>query len=253
MLTVEFTVVGIPCLGLNGGPALRHSDAFSFQIATDTQEETDHYWNAIVGNGGTESQCGWCRDRWGISWQITPRVLTDALAAGGSEAKRAFAAMNADEEDRHRHHRGRTARLMWTRNASLADVDVQKTIDEYIDAVRAAGAADSPARARDDCEGGAGCDRDDQLRHSSVQAPSYPRLFRGVQAPHRTVPAREGRCGAREGRRAVRRRERQPAVPHRAEDSVRVDRQNREVQGDAVSMNQARSVVPDHQGYAILQ
>ena len=93
VLTVEFTVLGIPCLGLNGGPAFGHSEAFSFQIATETQEETDRYWNAIVGNGGTESQCGWCKDRWGLSWQITPRALTDALAAGGIEAKRAFEAM----------------------------------------------------------------------------------------------------------------------------------------------------------------
>jgi predicted 3-demethylubiquinone-9 3-methyltransferase (glyoxalase superfamily) len=93
VLTVEFTVLGIPCLGLNGGPAFRHTEAFSFQIATENQEETDRYWNAIVGNGGTESQCGWCKDRWGLSWQITPRVLTDALAAGGGEAKRAFEAM----------------------------------------------------------------------------------------------------------------------------------------------------------------
>ena len=93
VLTVEFTVMGIPCMGLNGGPAFRHSEAFSFQVATDSQEETDRYWNAIVSNGGEESECGWCRDRWGISWQITPRVLTDAMAAGGDEAKRAFAAM----------------------------------------------------------------------------------------------------------------------------------------------------------------
>jgi predicted 3-demethylubiquinone-9 3-methyltransferase (glyoxalase superfamily) len=92
-LTVEFTVVGIPCLGLNGGPMFKHSEAFSFQIATDNQEETDRYWNAIVGNGGKESQCGWCTDRWGLSWQITPRTLTDALAAGGAEAKRAFEVM----------------------------------------------------------------------------------------------------------------------------------------------------------------
>ena len=91
VLTVEFTVLGIPCLGLNGGPA--PSQAFSFQVATDDQEETDRYWNAIVGNGGAESQCGWCKDRWGISWQITPRALTDALAAGGGEARRAFTAM----------------------------------------------------------------------------------------------------------------------------------------------------------------
>jgi predicted 3-demethylubiquinone-9 3-methyltransferase (glyoxalase superfamily) len=92
-LTVEFTVVGIPCLGLNGGPAFTHSEAFSFQIATDDQEETDRYWDAIVGNGGQESACGWCKDRWGISWQITPRALTDALAAGGDESRRAFEAM----------------------------------------------------------------------------------------------------------------------------------------------------------------
>jgi len=93
VLTVDFTVLGIPCLGLNGGPVFDHNEAFSFQIATEDQEETDRYWNAIVGNGGQESQCGWCKDKWGISWQITPRVLTDALAAGGDEAKRAFAAM----------------------------------------------------------------------------------------------------------------------------------------------------------------
>ena len=93
VLTVEFTVLGIPCLGLNGGPVFRHSEAFSFQVATESQDETDRYWNAIVGNGGEESACGWCRDRWGLSWQITPRVLTDALAAGGDEARRAFEAM----------------------------------------------------------------------------------------------------------------------------------------------------------------
>ncbi|WP_337182705.1 VOC family protein [Shinella sp.] len=91
--TVDFTVAGIPCIGLNGGSTFRHSEAFSFQIATDDQEETDRYWNAIVGNGGQESVCGWCKDRWGISWQITPRTLTDAMAAGGAEAKRAFQAM----------------------------------------------------------------------------------------------------------------------------------------------------------------
>lgn len=93
VLTVEFTVAGIPCLGLNGGPAFRQTEAFSFQIATDDQEETDRYWNAIVGNGGAESACGWCRDRWGVSWQITPRVLSEAMAAGGDEARRAFEAM----------------------------------------------------------------------------------------------------------------------------------------------------------------
>ncbi len=93
VLTVEFTVAGIPCLGLNGGPVFKHSEAFSFQISTEDQEETDRYWNAIVGNGGQESECGWCKDRWGISWQITPRTLMEALAACGGEAKRAFDAM----------------------------------------------------------------------------------------------------------------------------------------------------------------
>lgn len=93
VLVVEFTVCGIPCVGLNGGPAFKQSEAFSFQIATDDQAETDKYWNAIVGNGGQESQCGWCKDKWGVNWQITPRVLIDALAAGGDEAKRAFDAM----------------------------------------------------------------------------------------------------------------------------------------------------------------
>lgn len=93
VLTVQFTVAGIPCLGLNGGPAFRHTEAFSFQIATDDQAETDRYWNAIIGNGGQASACGWCKDRWGVSWQITPRVLTQALAAGGEEAKSAFTAM----------------------------------------------------------------------------------------------------------------------------------------------------------------
>lgn len=93
VLTVDFTVVGIPCLGLNGGPAFTHSEAFSFQIATDDQAETDCYWDAIVENGGEESMCGWCKDRWGISWQITPRTLTEAMAAGGDEARRAFEAV----------------------------------------------------------------------------------------------------------------------------------------------------------------
>jgi len=92
-LVVEFTVAGIPCIGLNGGPQFKHNEAFSFQIATDDQAETDRYWNAIVGHGGQESQCGWCKDRWGVSWQITPRVLTDAMAKGGAAAKRAFEAM----------------------------------------------------------------------------------------------------------------------------------------------------------------
>lgn len=93
VLTVEFTVAGIPCLGLNGGPHTKHGMAFSFQIATDDQAETDLYWDAIVGNGGEESACGWCRDRWGLSWQITPRTLSGGLAAGGAEARRAFDAM----------------------------------------------------------------------------------------------------------------------------------------------------------------
>ncbi|MGE3988797.1 VOC family protein [Pseudorhodoplanes sp.] len=93
VLTVEFTVLGIPCNGLNGGPVFKQSEAFSFQVATDDQAETDRYWNAIVGKGGQESACGWCKDRWGLSWQITPRVLSDAMAAGGDEAKRAFEAM----------------------------------------------------------------------------------------------------------------------------------------------------------------
>lgn len=93
VLTVEFTVLGIPCMAINGGPTFKQSEAFSFQITTDDQEETDRYWNAIVGNGGQESQCGWCKDRWGISWQIIPRVLMDALAAGGAEGKRAFDVM----------------------------------------------------------------------------------------------------------------------------------------------------------------
>src|SRR4051794_36691899 len=93
VLTVEFTVVGIPCLGLNGGPQFKHSEAFSFQIATDTQEETDRYWQAIISNGGEAKWCGWGKERWGIFWQITPRVLPDAMAAGGAEAKRVFTAM----------------------------------------------------------------------------------------------------------------------------------------------------------------
>lgn len=93
VLIVEFTVLGIPCIGVNGGPHFQHGEAFSFQVSTDTQEETDRYWNAIVGNGGAESMCGWCRDKWGVSWQITPRTLTEAVAAGGEEAKRAFDAM----------------------------------------------------------------------------------------------------------------------------------------------------------------
>jgi predicted 3-demethylubiquinone-9 3-methyltransferase (glyoxalase superfamily) len=93
VLTVEFTVCGIPCIGLNGGNVFQHSEAFSFQIATENQEETDRYWNAIIGHGGKASQCGWCKDKWGLSWQITPRVLTEAMAKGGEVAKRAFEAM----------------------------------------------------------------------------------------------------------------------------------------------------------------
>jgi len=94
VLTVQFTVLGIPCLGLNGGPAFRHSEAFSFQVATADQAETDRYWNAIVGNGGQESDCGWCKDRWGLSWQITPLVLIEAIAdPDPAAAKRAFDAM----------------------------------------------------------------------------------------------------------------------------------------------------------------
>jgi predicted 3-demethylubiquinone-9 3-methyltransferase (glyoxalase superfamily) len=94
ILTVEFTVMGIPCLGLNGGPVFQHSEAFSFQVATDDQEETDRLWNAIVSNGGQESECGWCKDKWGLSWQITPRVLTEAIAnPNPAVAKRAFDAM----------------------------------------------------------------------------------------------------------------------------------------------------------------
>ena len=93
VLTVEFTVVGIPCLGLNGGPVFPHTEAFSFQVATDDQKETNRYWDAIVGNGGAESACGWCKDRWGLSWQITPRVLTQAMAKGGDVARRAFETM----------------------------------------------------------------------------------------------------------------------------------------------------------------
>jgi len=93
-LTVDFTVCGIPCLGLNGGPAFKHSEAFSFQVYTETQEETDRLWNAVVSNGGEESACGWCKDKWGLSWQITPRVLIEALGnPDKAAAKRAFEAM----------------------------------------------------------------------------------------------------------------------------------------------------------------
>jgi 2-polyprenyl-6-hydroxyphenyl methylase/3-demethylubiquinone-9 3-methyltransferase len=94
VLTVEFTVLGIPCLGLNGGPAFKHSEAFSFQVATADQAETDRYWNAIIANGGQESACGWCKDKWGLSWQITPTALTKAIASSDpAAAKRAFDTM----------------------------------------------------------------------------------------------------------------------------------------------------------------
>jgi predicted 3-demethylubiquinone-9 3-methyltransferase (glyoxalase superfamily) len=94
VLTVEFTIMGIPCLGLNGGPEFKHNEAFSFQVATDDQAETDRLWNAIVGNGGNESACGWCKDQWGLSWQITPRALIAAITdPDPAAAKRAFEAM----------------------------------------------------------------------------------------------------------------------------------------------------------------
>jgi predicted 3-demethylubiquinone-9 3-methyltransferase (glyoxalase superfamily) len=92
-LTVEFTVLGIPCLGLNGGPHFKQSEAFSFQVITEDQQETDRYWNAIVGNGGQESMCGWCKDKWGVSWQITPRFLAEAMDGDSARAKRIFEAM----------------------------------------------------------------------------------------------------------------------------------------------------------------
>jgi predicted 3-demethylubiquinone-9 3-methyltransferase (glyoxalase superfamily) len=94
VLTVEFTVLGVPCLGLNGGPAFKHTEAFSFQVVTDNQADTDRYWNAIVSNGGAESACGWCKDKWGLSWQITPRAMLDAMSdPDRAAAKRAFEAM----------------------------------------------------------------------------------------------------------------------------------------------------------------
>jgi predicted 3-demethylubiquinone-9 3-methyltransferase (glyoxalase superfamily) len=94
ILTVQFTVAGIPCVGLNGGPHFKHNESFSFQIATDDQAETDRLWNAIVDNGGQESECGWCKDKWGVSWQITPRVLLEAVTdRDRAAAKRAFDAM----------------------------------------------------------------------------------------------------------------------------------------------------------------
>ena len=94
VITVDFKVMGIPCLGLNGGPTFKHSEAFSFQIATEDQEETDRYWNAIVASGGEESQCGWCKDKWGVSWQITPTILTKGVTdPDPAVAKRVFEAM----------------------------------------------------------------------------------------------------------------------------------------------------------------
>lgn len=94
VLVVEFSVLGIPCIGLNGGPQFKHNEAFSFQVVTEDQAETDLYWNAIVGNGGQESQCGWCKDKWGVSWQITPRVLVENLSdTDRARAKRGFEAM----------------------------------------------------------------------------------------------------------------------------------------------------------------
>ena len=94
VLTVDFSVLGIPCIGLNGGPTFKHSEAFSFQVATDDQAETDRYWNAIVGNGGQESACGWCKDKWGLNWQITPRVLSEGVTnPDPAIARRAFEAM----------------------------------------------------------------------------------------------------------------------------------------------------------------
>ncbi|QXH54658.1 VOC family protein [Pseudomonas maumuensis] len=94
VITVEFSVMGVPCIGLNGGKAFSHNEAFSFQVATDSQAETDRYWDAIVGNGGSESVCGWCKDKWGLSWQISPRILTEAVASPDrTVAKRAFEAM----------------------------------------------------------------------------------------------------------------------------------------------------------------
>lgn len=94
VIVVHFTVMGIPCMGLNGGPEFKHSEAFSFQVSTKDQQETDRYWNAIVGNGGEESVCGWCKDRWGVSWQITPAILMESLAdPDRAAAKRVFEAM----------------------------------------------------------------------------------------------------------------------------------------------------------------
>ena len=112
VLTVEFTVMGIPCLGLNGGPAFKHNEAFSFQVATADQAETDRYWNAIVGNGGEESACGWCKDKWGLSWQITPVALTKAITDPDPRRRQACVRCDdGDEKDRHRCNRGGAPRL----------------------------------------------------------------------------------------------------------------------------------------------
>ena len=101
-LTVEFTVLGLACIGLNGGPIFPHTEAFSFQVSTDSQEETDRYWNAIVGNGGAESACGWCKDKWGLNWQITPRVLTDGMAHSDPAVRaRVFDAMMTMQKINH--------------------------------------------------------------------------------------------------------------------------------------------------------
>ena len=112
VLTVEFTVMGIPCLGLNGGPAFKHNEAFSFQVATADQAETDRYWNAIVGNGGEESACGWCKDKWGLSWQITPDRSDPSDHRSRSRRRQARVRCDdADEKDRHRRNRGGAPRL----------------------------------------------------------------------------------------------------------------------------------------------
>ena len=111
VLTVNFTVLGIPCLGLNGGPTFKHSEAFSFQVATDNQEETDRYWNAIVGNGGQESACGWCKDRWGLFLADHSARAHRRACGWWRRGKACLRRDDADEEDRRRHYRGRAARL----------------------------------------------------------------------------------------------------------------------------------------------
>ena len=112
VLMVEFTVMGIPCLGLNGGPEFKHNEAFSFQVAAADQAETDRYWNAIIANGGQESACGWCKDKWGVSWQITPLALTKAIIDPGSSGRQAsIRGDDADEKDRHRGNQGGMPRL----------------------------------------------------------------------------------------------------------------------------------------------